>query len=84
MRISIYTSNAVEAVHRHFCKLTKAKGSFASENGLLKLLYAGILKASERLKKHISLWTSWLIQSFEHSLSCKNLPIDWLSVSFHE
>ncbi len=48
VRTAIYTTNAVEAVHRQFRKLTKTKGVFTSESGLLKLLYAGILKASER------------------------------------
>ena len=45
---AIYTTNAVKAVHRQFRKLTKTKGGFANENSLLKLLYAGILKATER------------------------------------
>lgn len=45
---AIYTTNAVEAFHRQFRKLTKTKGGFANENSLLKLLYAGILKATER------------------------------------
>jgi transposase-like protein len=36
---------AIEAVHMQFRKLTKTKGGFANENSLLKLLYAGILKA---------------------------------------
>ena len=48
VRTAVYTTNAVEAVHRQFRKLTKTKGGFANENSLLKLLYAGILKASER------------------------------------
>jgi len=48
VRKAIYTTNAVEAVHRQFRKLTKTKGGFPNENSLLKLLYAGILKASER------------------------------------
>lgn len=42
VRTAIYTTNAVEAVHRQFRKLTKTKGGFANENSLLKLLYAGI------------------------------------------
>jgi putative transposase len=33
---AMYTTNAVEAVHRQFRKLTKTKGGFASENALLK------------------------------------------------
>jgi len=44
VRTAIYTTNAVEAVHRQFRKLTKTKDGFANENILLKLLYAGILK----------------------------------------
>ena len=48
VRKAIYTTNAVEAVHRQFRKLTKTKGGFANENASLKLLYAGMFKASER------------------------------------
>jgi len=48
VRKIIYTTNAVEAVHRQFRKLTKTKGAFPNENCLLKLLYAGILNASEK------------------------------------
>jgi len=47
-RKAICTTNAVEAVHRQFRKLTKIKGGFANENSLLKLFYAGILNASEK------------------------------------
>ncbi len=46
IRKVIYTTNAVEAVHRQFRKLTKTKGAFPNENSLLKLLYAGILNAT--------------------------------------
>jgi putative transposase len=48
IRKVIYTTNAVEAVHRQFRKLTKTKGAFPNENSLLKLLYAGILNASNK------------------------------------
>jgi len=48
IRKVIYTTTAVEAVHRQFRKLTKTKGAFPNENSLLKLLYAGILNASEK------------------------------------
>ncbi len=40
VRRVIYTTNAIEAVHRQFRKLTKTKGAFPNENSLLKLLYA--------------------------------------------
>ena len=60
VRTAIYTTNAVEAVHRQFRKLTK--GGFANENSLLKLLYAGILKASERWTHPVQNWNLTLSQ----------------------
>lgn len=39
---------AVESVHYQFRKLTKTKGAFLNEISLLKLLYIGILNASEK------------------------------------
>lgn len=64
---AIYTTNAVKAVHRQFRKLTKTKGGFANENSLLKLLYAGIVKASER-------WT--------HPVQNRNLTLSQLGIHF--
>lgn len=66
VRKPIYTTNAVEAVHRQFRKLTKTKGGFANENSLLKLLYAGILKASERWTHPIQNWNLTLSQLMIH------------------
>ncbi len=66
VRTAIYTTNAVEAVHRQFRKLTKIKGGFANENSLLKLLYAGILKASERWTHPIQNWNLTLAQLTIH------------------
>lgn len=66
VRKAIYTTNAVEAVHRQFRKLTKTKGGFANENSLLKLLYAGILKASERWTHPIQNWNLTLSQLMIH------------------
>lgn len=66
VRTAIYTTNAVEAVHRQFRKLTKTKGGFASENALLKLLYAGILKASERWTHPVQNWNLTLSQMAIH------------------
>ncbi len=66
VRTAIYTTNAVEAVHRQFRKLTKTKGGFASENSLLKLLYAGILKASERWTHPVQNWNLTLSQLAIH------------------
>ena len=66
VRIAIYTTNAVEALHRQFRKLTKTKGGFANENSLLKLLYAGILKASKRWTHPIQNWNLTLSQLSIH------------------
>jgi transposase-like protein len=66
VRTPIYTTNAVEAVHRQFRKLTKTKGGFPNENSLLKLLYAGILKASERWTHPIQNWNLTLSQMAIH------------------
>jgi len=62
IRRVIYTTNAVEAVHRQFRKLTKTKGAFPNENSLLKLLYAGILNASEKWTMPIHNWSQALSQ----------------------
>ena len=62
IRKVIYTTNAVEAVHRQFRKLTKTKGAFPNENSLLKLLYAGILKATKNWTMPIHNWSQALSQ----------------------
>jgi putative transposase len=62
IRKVIYTTNAVEAVHRQFRKLTKTKGAFPNENSLLKLLYAGILNATEKWTMPIQNWNLCLSQ----------------------
>ena len=62
IRTIIYTTNAVEAVHRQFRKLTKTKGAFPNENSLLKLLYAGILNATEKWTMPIQNWSQALSQ----------------------
>lgn len=66
IRKAIYTTNAVEAVHRQFRKLTKTKGGFPNESSLLKLLYAGILKASEKWTHPVQNWNLTLSQLAIH------------------
>lgn len=56
LRTAIHTKNAVEAVHRQLRKLTKTKGGFTNENSLVKLLHAGMLKASERWSHPVQNW----------------------------
>jgi len=66
VRKAIYTTNAVEAGHRQFRKLTKTKGGFPNEDSLFKLLYAGILKASERWTHPVHNWKLTLSQLAIH------------------
>lgn len=66
IRKAIYTTNAIEAVHRQFRKLTKTKGGFPNENSLLKLLYAGILNASKKWTMPIQNWNMTLSQLAIH------------------
>ena len=66
VRKAIYTTNAVEAIHRQFRKLTKTKGGFANENSLLKLLYAGILNASGKWTHPVQNWNLTLSQMAIH------------------
>lgn len=66
IRKAIYTTNAVEAVHRQFRKLTKTKGAFPNENSLLKLLYAGIQQATRKWTSPIQNWNLALSQMAIH------------------
>ena len=61
VRKPIYTTNAALAVHRQFRKLTKTKGAFPNETSLLKLLYVGMLNASEKWTMPINnLWQTMM------------------------
>ena len=62
IRKLVYTTNAVEAVHRQFRKLTKTKGAFSNENSLLKLLYLGIQNASRNWSVSVRNWSLTISQ----------------------
>ena len=62
IRRVIYTTNAIEAVHRQFRKLTKTKGAFPNENSLFKLLYMGIQNASQKWTMPLQNWNLTLSQ----------------------
>ncbi|MEQ4672490.1 IS256 family transposase [Providencia manganoxydans] len=62
IRKVIYTTNAIESVHRQFRKLTKTKGAFPNENSLLKLLYLGLLNTQEKWTMPIQNWNLALSQ----------------------
>jgi putative transposase len=48
VRKVIYTTNAVEALHRGLRKIIKTRGSFPSEEAALKLLYLALENISEK------------------------------------
>jgi transposase-like protein len=50
IRKMIYTTNAVEGMHRQFRKATKTKGSFSNDDALMKLLYLSITNAKKSLR----------------------------------
>lgn len=53
VRKMIYTTNAVEALHRQYRKVTKTKGAFPTDDALKKMLYLATLdlKGSLRSKR---------------------------------
>lgn len=56
IRRMLYTTNPVEAVHRIMRKVTKTKGSWSNDKGLIKQLYL-LLKYNERSwKKTVFSW----------------------------
>ena len=42
------TTNAIEGLHRQFRKITKTKGSFPSDQSLMKMLYLAARKIEEK------------------------------------
>jgi putative transposase len=46
LRKVVYTTNAVESLHRNLRKTIKTRGSFPSEESALKLLYLAIIKTA--------------------------------------
>ena len=62
IRRLIYTTNAVEAVHRQFRKYTKSKGGFTSEMALMKLLFIAAKHISESWSKPVWNWKLTLNQ----------------------
>ena len=46
LRKVVYTTNAVESLHRQLRKAIKTRGAFPSEESALKLLYRAIVKTA--------------------------------------
>lgn len=70
IRKIIHTTNAVEAVHRQFKKVTKGKSIFPNEDALKKMLF---LSYRDLLKK----WTVIPVQNW-------NIALSHLSIIFAE
>jgi transposase-like protein len=61
IRKMIYTTNAVEAVHRSLRKIIKNRGAFPTDEAALKLLYLAIKNAGMRWRKPVE-WTQAMSQ----------------------
>lgn len=56
VRKMIYTTNAVEALHRSLRKIIKTRGSFPNDDAAMKLLYLAIKNAGLRWRRSVE-WT---------------------------
>lgn len=56
VRRVMYTTNAVEALHRQLRKVTKTKGAFVSEKALLKLLYLAWKHKRKSWERKVHAW----------------------------
>lgn len=57
IRKMIYTTNAVEGLHRQIRKVTKTKGSFTSQTALEKLIFLTIKNISKKWNMPIPNWS---------------------------
>ena len=71
----IYTTSPVEALHRGFRKVTKAKTVFPTDAALEKMLYLAYLDISKKWKKAIRDWTKIIVQSAIHFEGRLNLEL---------
>jgi putative transposase len=62
LRRIIYTTNAVESLHRQFRKVTKTRSLFPSDESLFKLLFLAVAGLSEK-------WTTMPIKGWKDALS---------------
>ncbi len=56
IRTIIYTTNAVEAVHRQFRKVTKSRSLFPNDDALKKMLYLAYRDLSKKWTMPIRNW----------------------------
>src|ERR1700746_2909537 len=65
IRKMIYTTNAVEALHRSLRKIIKTRGSFPTDEAALKLLYLAIRNAGVHWRRPVE-WTAAMGQFSIH------------------
>lgn len=58
LRRVIYTTNPIESFHRMVRKVTKTKGSFTSENAIVKQIYLATINAQTKWNGSIFAWPS--------------------------
>ena len=56
IRRAIYTTNAIEAMHRQIRKVTKTKGAFTSDTSLMKLFFLVVKEVSKKWTMPIRNW----------------------------
>jgi len=61
IRKMIYTTNAVESLHRSLRKIIKTRGSFPIDEAAIKLLYLAIQNAGVRWRRAVA-WTEAMSQ----------------------
>ena len=62
VRRMIYTTNAVEALHRQIRKVTKTKGSWANDKALLKQIYLTLQYSADSWNRKVFNWNSIAIE----------------------
>jgi transposase-like protein len=62
IRRMIYTTNAVEALHRQIRKVTKTKGSWANDKALLKQIYLTLQYSADSWNRKAFNWNSIAIE----------------------
>lgn len=63
IRTMIYTTNAVEALHRQFRKVTKSKSLFPTDDSLIKMLFLAYRDISKKWTMPLKNW-SFVISQF--------------------
>jgi transposase-like protein len=61
LRRMIYTTNAVESLHRSLRKIIKTRGSFPNDEAALKLLFLALRNAGLRWRRPVA-WTEAMAQ----------------------